>query len=112
MHKRQRDANSVAIMEKNVMAVEELTDDLVAVLRIVKESGPAVCTGSCKNRRPGELHCFNASQMLNISAAGFTARLQKLALIGLLDRQRVTRDDGKVMGQYTLSEKGSEAIMG
>lgn len=92
------------------MLEEELTDDLVAVMRLVQESGSSVCTGACERRLPGELHCLNAGQLLNISAAGFKTRLQKLVLMGLLELRRVTRHDGKVMGQYTLSEEGSRAI--
>lgn len=94
------------------MPVEKLTDDLVAVMHLLKERGPSVCTGACEKRLPGELHCLNACQMLNISATGFKARLQELVLRGLLDRRRVARDDGKVMAQYSLSEEGLEAILG
>lgn len=94
------------------MLVEKLTDDLVAVMHLLNERGPSVCTGACENRLPGELHCLNACQMLNISATGFKTRLQELVLRGLLDRQRVTRYDGKVMAQYSLSEEGLKAILG
>ena len=92
------------------MLVQGLTDDLLAVMHLVKERGSSVCTGACELRLPGELHCLNAGQMLNMSAQGFKTRLHELVLMGLLDRQRVTRGDGKVMGQYTVSEKGLKAI--
>lgn len=80
-----------------------MTDDLVALLQLVKERGSSVCTGACERRIPGELHCFNASQILHISAQGFKNRLLQLVRMGLLDLERVERHDGKVMGQYTLS---------
>ena len=92
------------------MIAEKLRDDLVAVMHLVKERGSTVCAGTCEHRKSGELHCINASQMLNISPQGFKNRLRKLVLMGLLDRQRVTRYDSKVMGQYTLSEDGLKAI--
>jgi predicted ArsR family transcriptional regulator len=92
------------------MEVEDLTNDQVALLRLIKERGSSVCTGACENRLPGELHCLNASQMLHISAQGFKNRLLRLVRMGLLDLQRVKRADGKVMGQYTVSEEGIEAL--
>jgi hypothetical protein len=92
------------------MGAENLTDDLVALLHLVKERGCSVCTGACELRLPGELHCFNASQMLHISAQGFKNRLLHLVRMGLLDLRRVKRHDGKVMGQYTLSEEGLKAL--
>lgn len=92
------------------MLKERMTDDLVAVMHLIRENGSSVCTGACERRLPGELHCLNAGQILSISAAGFKARLQRLVLMGLLDLQRVTRDDGKVMAQYTLSDEGLRVI--
>jgi hypothetical protein len=92
------------------MDVENLTTDLIELLKLVKKRGQTVCTGACELRLPGELHCFNASQMLHISAQGYKNRLLHLARIGLLNLQRVNRHDGKVMGQYTLSETGLKAL--
>jgi predicted ArsR family transcriptional regulator len=98
------------MIPNNIMSAENLTDDLLAVLHLLNEKGPTVCTGACELRLPGELHCLNAGQMLNISAQGFKNRLKKLVLMGLLDRHRVVREDGKAMGQYTVSKEGLKAI--
>lgn len=92
------------------MGAEDLTNDLAAVLLLVKERGTTVCTGACETRLPGELHCLNASQMLHISAQGYKNRLLQLVRMGMLDLQRVKRHDGKVMGQYTVSEAGLKAL--
>ena len=92
------------------MGAENLTDDLVALLQLVKQWGASVCTGACEHRHPGELHCFNASQMLHISAQGFKNRLLHLVRMGLLELKRVKRHDGKVMGRYTVSKEGLEAL--
>jgi hypothetical protein len=92
------------------MGMEKLKDDLVALLQLVEESGCTVCTGACELRHPGELHCVNASQMLHISAQGFKNRLLHLVRLGLLNLERVKRHDGKVMGQYTVSEAGLKAL--
>jgi hypothetical protein len=94
------------------MGADKLTDDLVALLHLVRQRGASVCTGACELRRPGELHCFNASQMLHISAQGFKNRLLHLVRMGMMDLSRVERHDGKVMGQYTVSEEGLKALSG
>jgi hypothetical protein len=94
----------------NNMGAEDLTADLIELLHLVKEKGQTVCTGACELRHPGELHCFNASQMLHISAQGYKNRLLHLVRMGLLNLRRVKRHDGKVMGQYTLSEEGLKAL--
>lgn len=93
------------------MIVEGLTDDMIAVMSLVKDKGSSVCTGTCEHRLPGELHCLNAAQILHISAAGFKDRLLRLVRMGLLDLRRVKRGDGKVMGQYTVSEEGLKTIV-
>jgi hypothetical protein len=92
------------------MSMENLTTDLIDLLQLVKKRGQTVCTGACELRLPGELHCFNASQMLHISAQGYKNRLFHLVRMGLLNLRRVNRHDGKVMGQYTLSEAGLRAL--
>lgn len=92
------------------MGAEILTDDLVALLQLVKEEGSSVCTGACELRLPGELHCVNACQMLHVSAQGFKNRLLHLVRLGLLELKRVKRHDGKVMGQYTVSQEGLRAL--
>jgi hypothetical protein len=94
------------------MGADKLTDDLVSLLHLVQQRGASVCTGACEHRLPGELHCFNASQMLHISAQGFKNRLLHLVRMGMMDLNRVERHDGKVMGRYTVSEEGLKALSG
>ncbi len=88
----------------------KVTDDLRAMLKLIHEFGSSICVGACEHRKPKELHCNNGSQLLRISAQGFKNRLQRLVMMGLLDWQRTTRDDGKVIGQYTVSTEGVKAI--
>lgn len=92
------------------MINNKISDDLLALLTLIDEVGSSVCVGTCEHRKPGELHCLNISQLLKISTTGVKSRLRKLVSMGYLNRDRVERDDGKVMGQYTLSEDGLELL--
>jgi predicted transcriptional regulator len=94
------------------MNEEELTDDLVAVMRLVKEKESTVCAGTCEHRLPGELHCLTAAQILKISTSGYKRRLRKLVEMGLMDRNRVQREDGANVAKYTLNEAGEKALKG
>jgi DNA-binding HxlR family transcriptional regulator len=87
-----------------------LTKDRLAILAVIREVGESICTGTCEHRKPGELHCLHISQRINISSAGVKRRLREMVLLGLLDRQRVNRWDGKVMARYTLTEKGMDVL--
>lgn len=87
-----------------------LTRDRLAILAIIGEVGASICTGTCEHRKPGELHCHNISRRVKISSAGVKRRLREMVDMGLLDRQRVERSDGKVMARYTVSEKGRELL--
>ena len=88
------------------MIDNHLTDDLLTLLTLIDKVGSTVCTGTCEHRKPGELHCLTISNLMKISSTGVKNRLRNLVLMGYLNRDRVEREDGKVMGQYTLSEKG------
>jgi hypothetical protein len=90
----------------------KITDDLIAMLKLIHKYGSSCCVGACELRKPSELHCNNGSQLLRISSQGFKNRLQRLVMMELLDWQRVTRNDGKVMGLYTVSEEGLKVING
>jgi DNA-binding HxlR family transcriptional regulator len=58
----------------------------------------------------GELHCHNISQRIKISSNGVKHRLREMVQMGLLNRERVERSDGKVMAKYTVSDKGMELL--
>ena len=88
-----------------------LSRDRLAILAIIKEAGCSICTGTCEHRKIGELHCHNISQRIKISSNGVKYRLREMVLMGLLKRERVERHDGKVMAQYTVSDKGLELQM-
>ena len=92
------------------MTNDRISEDLLALLTLIDEYGSSVCVGTCEHRKPGELHCMNISQLMKISTTGVKNRLRKLVLMGYLNRDRVEREDGKVMGQYTLSEEGLKLL--
>ena len=92
------------------MIGDKIPEDLLALLALIDEYGSTVCVGTCEHRKPGELHCLNISQLLKISTTGVKNRLRKLVMMGYLNRNRVEREDGKVMGQYTLSKDGLKLL--
>lgn len=92
------------------MIDNKISDDLLALLALIDTFGSSVCVGTCEHRKPGELHCLTISHRLKISSTGVKNRLRKLVSMGYLDRNRVEREDGKVMGQYTLSEEGLKLL--
>ncbi len=87
-----------------------LSRDRLAILAVIREAGCSICTGTCEHRKPGELHCHTISQRIKISSAGVKRRLREMVQMGLLKWDRVERYDGKVMAQYTVSEKGLELL--
>jgi DNA-binding MarR family transcriptional regulator len=87
-----------------------LTRDRLAILAVIREAGCSICTGTCEHRKPGELHCHTIGQRIKISSAGVKRRLREMVQMGLLNWNRVERDDGKVMAQYKVSEKGLELL--
>jgi len=92
------------------MAQEKLSEDLLALLKIVNDAGTSVCVGTCEHRKPGELHCHNISRMMKISSNGVKRRLRELVQLGFLNRERAEREDGKVMARYTVSSDGLKAL--
>jgi DNA-binding HxlR family transcriptional regulator len=87
-----------------------LSSDRLAILAIIKEAGCSICTGTCEHRKIGELHCHHISQRIRISSNGVKNRLREMVQMGLLERNRVERFDGKVMARYTVSSKGLELL--
>jgi predicted ArsR family transcriptional regulator len=92
------------------MGQERLSEDLLALLKIVNDAGATICVGTCEHRKPGELHCHNISRMMKISSNGVKRRLRELVQAGFLNHERAEREDGKVMGRYTVSPDGLEAL--
>jgi len=92
------------------MAQEELSEDRLALLKIVNDAGESICVGTCEHRKPGELHCQHISRMMNISSNGVKKRLRELVQAGFMNRQRAEREDGKVMARYTVSSDGLKVL--
>jgi predicted ArsR family transcriptional regulator len=88
------------------MLKETLTDQMIATMRLIKEEGSTVCAGTCEHRKPGELHCLTAAQILKCSTTGYKRRLRELVQMGYLDRNRVQREDGAQLACYTLTAAG------
>ncbi|MCG6880679.1 MAG: hypothetical protein LJE96_16245 [Deltaproteobacteria bacterium] len=92
------------------MALEELSEDRLTLLKIVNDAGESICVGTCEHRKPGELHCHNISRMMNISSSGVKKRLRALVQAGFMNRERAEREDGKVMARYTVSPDGLKVL--
>jgi DNA-binding HxlR family transcriptional regulator len=88
------------------MILHTLSSDRLAILALIREVGSSICVGTCEHRKPGEFHCHNISRKIKISSAGVKRRLREMVQMGLLNRERLERQDGKVIAKYTVSEKG------
>jgi predicted ArsR family transcriptional regulator len=89
---------------------EELSEDYLAILKVMKERGGTDCTGNCRIRRPGEFHCIEIAEMLGMSASGVRKRIADLLRMGMLELNRL--DKGVVAGvtKHTVSPAGQEAL--
>jgi hypothetical protein len=89
---------------------ENLSHDLLAILRIVQEKGGTDCSGSCHHRKPGEFHCHTISQELNMSSSGVKDRILALVRIGLLQRNKLERQGTYPIIKFTVSEMGRQVL--
>jgi len=87
-----------------------LSDDFIALLKLIHERGSTVCVGTCEHRKPSELHCHGISNILKISSSGVKRRLRELVDMGLLNKERTEREDGKVIAKYTTTAKASQYV--
>lgn len=92
------------------MVSQEITSDLLAIMRIIQERGGTDCSGTCHHRKPGEFHCHTISQELNISSSGVKERILMLVRMGLLSRQRIERRGTYPLTRFTVSEEGRRAL--
>ncbi len=92
------------------MAPEDLSDDLVAILDIIRKKGGTECSGSCHHRQPGEYHCHTMSQELKMSSSGVKERILELVRNGFLDRYRLERPGTYPVTRFTISDKGFKAL--
>jgi hypothetical protein len=92
------------------MTPQELTEDLLAILKIIKEKGGTDCSGSCHHRKPGEFHCHVFAPMLKISSQGVKNRILMLMREGFLERKRVEREGTYPITRFVITSAGEDAL--
>ena len=92
------------------MAPDKIRDDLLAIMRIIRERGGTDCSGTCHHRKPGEFHCHTISQMLRISSSGVKERILTLVRMGLLGRRRVLREGTYPLTKFELTPEGETVL--
>jgi hypothetical protein len=90
--------------------MESIEDDLVTILKVLKERGGTDCTGTCHHRKPGEFHCHTFGNMLNISSQGVKNRLLRLMRMGLVERSRITREDSTLLVRFTITDLAERVL--
>jgi hypothetical protein len=90
--------------------MQEISEDLIAMLRVLKAEGGTDCTGTCHHRKPGEFHCHVFGNMLKLSSQGIKNRLLHLMRIGLVERHRIERPSATPMVRFTITEQ-AEAVL-
>jgi len=92
------------------MKPEELREDLLAIMRIVKEKGGTDCSGSCHHRKPGELHCHTLARMVSVSSSGIKERLLNLVHMGLMERHRIEREADTPIVRFMVTSEGEKVL--
>jgi hypothetical protein len=92
------------------MKPEKVREDLLAVMRAVKEQGGTDCSGSCHHRKPGELHCHALARMLNISSSGLKERLLEMVRVGLMERRWIEREGNTPIVRFLVSPRGEKVL--
>ena len=92
------------------MMPEDLSDDLLRIMRAIWERGGTECSGTCHHRKPGEFHCHQLSQELRISSTGVKDRILALVRMGLLDRTRLERPGTYPVVTFTVSAEGRRVL--
>jgi predicted ArsR family transcriptional regulator len=87
-----------------------LPDDLIPILRKIKENGGTDCSGSCHHRKPGEFHCHAIAQELKISSSGVKRRILDLVRLGMLERNRLDREGTYYITKFTVTLQGEQAL--
>jgi len=90
--------------------MQQIGDDLIKMLEVLKEQGGTDCTGTCHHRKPGEFHCHVFGNMLNISSQGVKNRLLKLMRMGLVERNRVERPGATPLVRFTVTKEAEELL--
>lgn len=90
--------------------MQEISDDLIAMLRVLKAEGGTDCTGTCHHRKPGEFHCHVFGRMLNLSSQGIKNRLLHLMRLGLVERHRIERPSATPMIRFMVTKQAEELL--
>jgi hypothetical protein len=90
--------------------MQQIDDDLLTMLKVLKAKGGTDCTGTCHHRKPGEFHCHVFGKMLNISSQGVKNRLLKLMRMGLVERKRIERPGGTLLVRFIVSQAAEELL--
>ena len=62
----------------------QIDNDLIMILKVLKDEGGTDCTGTCHHRKPGEFHCHVFGRKLKLSSQGIKNRLLTLMRMGLV----------------------------
>jgi predicted ArsR family transcriptional regulator len=89
---------------------ETLSDDLLAIMKTIREKGGTDCSGTCHHRKSGEFHCHIMGQDLGISSSGVKERILTLVRMGLLERTRLERQGTYPITRFIVSAKGEKAL--
>lgn len=89
---------------------QQLTEDLLTILKVIAEKGGTDCSGTCHHRKPGEFHCHTFGNMLKISSTGVKNRILKLLRMGLLERQRIENEGTFPLTRFIVSREGMEVL--
>jgi|GEM_PF-1422210 len=92
------------------MLPKTVSDDLLAIMKMVERMGGTDCSGTCHHRKPGEFHCHTISQELKISSSGVKERILTLVRMGLLERNRFERPGTYPVTKFTVSERGRKML--
>lgn len=92
------------------MPTSQISEDLIGMLRILKQEGGTDCTGTCHHRKAGEFHCHTLGNVLNISSQGVKNRLLKLLHMGLVQRNRIERADSTMLVRFTITTLAEEVL--
>jgi DNA-binding HxlR family transcriptional regulator len=83
---------------------------LQVILKFVKDMGAVHCSGSCEQRRPDEIHCYDIGPSLEMSTSAVRDRLFSLVDMGLMKRRRVPRAGLPPVTEFALSPVGEKVL--
>jgi DNA-binding Lrp family transcriptional regulator len=87
--------------------------DDVRLLEAIIEKGRVDCSGNCRVRKPGEIHCNVIAAQLQLSPTSVKERIQDLLGMGLILRERVDVGTGtasRIITRFTVSPLGKKTV--